>query len=95
VPSGLPDLFFFLFWGRVLVVLRSLATQLQLKDWYKYIHSIMGITRLFVTIQNTKHHRAGTAYMNASYKYCPALSPGTLGLLPGPAGTGLKNRFRI
>jgi hypothetical protein len=78
-----------------LEVLCCLATQLQLKDWFKYIHDVMGITRLFVTIQNTKRHRAGTADMDGSYEHCPALLPGTLGFLPRPAGTGLKNRLRI
>ncbi|UWX57120.1 hypothetical protein NY406_07795 [Chlorobaculum sp. MV4-Y] len=84
---------FLFFSGRVLVVLRCLATQLQLKDWYKYIHDVMGITRLLVTIQNAKYHRAGTVDMDAIYEYCQAFLPGSLGLWSGHTGTGVKNRL--
>lgn len=93
--SGLAGLFLFFFWGRVLEVLRSLATQLQLKDWYKYIHNVIGITLLLVMIQSANHHRAGTADMDAIYEYCPALLPGSHSLWPGHTETELKNRLLI
>jgi len=66
-----------------------------LKDWYKSIHDVTGITPLLVTIQNAKRHRAGTVDMDAIYEYCPVLLPGSLGLWSGHTGTGVKNRLWI